>query len=119
MKRLIEKAKRRTRRKRSVRGKISGTAERPRISVFRSNKHLYVQVIDDSDGRTLLAVSSQSGDTKGVRPNVAGAAKLGEALGVRMKDAKITSAVFDRNGYLFHGVVKAVADGARKAGISF
>ncbi|TVQ26477.1 MAG: 50S ribosomal protein L18 [Spirochaetaceae bacterium] len=119
MKRLIEKTKRRNRRKKSIRGKISGTAERPRITVFRSNKHLYVQVINDAEGRTLLSVSSQSGDTKGLRPNVADAGKLGEVLGVRMKDAKITSAVFDRNGYLFHGVVKAVADGARKAGISF
>ena len=119
MKRLIEKSKRRTRRKMSIRGKISGTADRPRISVFRSNKHLYVQVIDDAQGKTLLAVSSQGGETKGLPPNVSGAMKLGETLGARMKEAKIEDAVFDRNGYLFHGVVKAVADGARKAGIKF
>ena len=103
----------------SIRRKISGTPECPRLSVFKSNKHLYAQVIDDTEGRTLVAVSSRAGDTKGLKPTVADGAKLGEVLGTQMKEAKIEKAVFDRNGHLFHGVVKAVADGARKAGISF
>ncbi len=117
MKRLIEKRARRKRRKMSIRRKIAGTAERPRVSVFKSNKHLYVQVIDDAAGKTLLAVSSRSGETKGLKPTVEGGEKLGEALGSEMKEHKITEAVFDRNGHLYHGVVKAVAEGARKAGI--
>lgn len=117
MKRLIEKRQRRKRRKMSIRRKIAGTAERPRMSVFKSNKHLYVQLIDDSVGRTLLSVSSRAGETKGLKPTVADGEKLGQALGAQMKDQKIDEAVFDRNGHLYHGVVKAVADGARKAGI--
>jgi len=119
MKRLIEKQKRRKRRKMSIRRRIVGTNERPRVSVFKSNKHLYVQVIDDSEGKTLLAVSSQSGDTKGLKPTVIDGEKLGQSVGAQMKEKKITEAVFDRNGHLYHGVVKAVADGARKAGIKF
>ena len=117
MKRLILKNKRRARRKMHVRKRVSGTPQRPRVSVFRSNRHLYAQVIDDLAGSTLLSVSSQSGETKGLKPTVADGQKLGEHLGKLMKDKKITTAVFDRNGYLYHGVVKAIADGARKAGI--
>lgn len=119
MKRLVMKNARRARRKLHVRKRVSGTIERPRISVFKSNRHLYVQVIDDKEGKTVLAVSSRSGETKGLRPTVADGEKLGIALGKLMKDKKITRAVFDRNGNLYHGVVKAVADGARKAGIEF
>jgi len=119
MKRLIEKQKRRKRRKMSIRRRIIGTNERPRVSVFKSNKHLYVQVIDDSEGKTLLSVSSQSGDTKGLKPTVSDGEKLGQSVGAKMKEKKIAEAVFDRNGHLYHGVVKAVADGARKAGIKF
>jgi large subunit ribosomal protein L18 len=102
-----------------VRKRISGTAERPRITVFKSNRHLYVQVVDDREGRTLLAISSRAGETKGLRPTVADGEKLGEALGKKMKAKKIARAVFDRNGNLYHGVVKAIADGTRKAGIEF
>lgn len=119
MKRLIEKRNRRRRRKLSIRSRISGTADRPRMSVFKSNKHLYVQVIDDAEGQTLLSVSSRAGETKGLKPTVADGAKLGEAVGAKMKEQNITTVVFDRNGHLFHGVVKAIADGARKAGIKF
>jgi large subunit ribosomal protein L18 len=119
MKRLVMKNKRRKRRKMHIRRRIAGTVERPRISVFKSNKHLYVQVIDDLAGNTLLSVSSQSGETKGLRPTVADGEKLGVAVGEKMKAKKITHAVFDRNGNLYHGVVKAIADGARKAGIEF
>jgi large subunit ribosomal protein L18 len=119
MKRLIEKKNRRKRRKMSIRRRIAGTTERPRLSVFKSNKHMYIQVIDDSEGKTLLAISSRAGDTKGLKPTVADGAKMGEAVGAKMKEQNITTAVFDRNGHLYHGVVKAIADGARKAGIKF
>ncbi len=119
MKRLEKKNARRRRRKLHIRKRVSGTVERPRISVFKSNRHLYVQVIDDLEGRTLLSVSTQGGATKGLKPTVADGAKLGAVLGKMMKDKKIARAVFDRNGSLYHGVVKAVADGTRKAGIEF
>lgn len=119
MRRLILKSARRKRRKLHVRKHVTGTADRPRISVFKSNKHMYVQVIDDIAGTTIAAVSSQSGETKGFRPTVANGERLGEALGSLMKTKRITRAVFDRNGNLYHGVVKAIADGARKAGIEF
>jgi large subunit ribosomal protein L18 len=119
MKRLIEKAARRSRRKLRIRQAVKGNAERPRITVFRSNKHLYVQVIDDQTGTTVASASSRGGETKGVKPTVEGGEKLGQAVGTILKDMKITRAVFDRNGYLYHGVVKAVAEGARKAGIQF
>lgn len=119
MKRISMKKARRARRKMHVRKRVSGSAERPRISIYKSNRHLYVQVIDDLAGATLLSVSSRAGDTKGLRPTVDDGAKLGEVLGKQMKAKKITRAVFDRNGYLYHGVVKAVADGARKVGIEF
>ena len=109
MKRLILKSKRRNRRKLHIRKHINGTAERPRISVFKSNRHMYVQVIDDVSGRTIVSVSSKSGVSNGE--------KLGEALGKAMKSKKIARAVFDRNGNLYHGVVRAIAEGARKAGI--
>ncbi len=119
MKRLVLKGARRKRRKMHIRRRITGTAERPRISVFKSNRHLYVQVIDDTEGKTLLSASSYAGETKGLRPTVADGEKLGAALGKEMKEKKITRAVFDRNGNLYHGVVKAIADGARKAGVEF
>lgn len=119
MKRLIMKNVRRNRRKLHIRKRVSGTVERPRISVFKSNRHLYVQVVDDLEGKTLLSASSRAGETLGLKPTVADAEKLGLALGKLMKDKKITRAVFDRNGNLYHGVVKAIADGARKAGIEF
>lgn len=119
MKRLVLKGARRRRRKLHIRKRVSGTPERPRISVFKSNRHLYVQVIDDEAGNTLLSASSHSGETKGLKPKVTDAEKLGVALGKKMREKKISRAVFDRNGNLYHGVVKAIADGARKAGIEF
>ena len=117
MKRLDTKNKRRKQRKLRIRKKIYGTPERPRLSVFKSNRHVYVQVIDDIQGHTLTSADSLSGDTKGLKPNVEDAAKLGEALGAKLKDQKITTVVFDRNGHIYHGVVKAIADGVRKAGV--
>jgi large subunit ribosomal protein L18 len=118
MKQLIVKAKRKERRKLRIRSIVSGTAERPRISVFKSNKHLYVQVIDDVKGHTLLSVAN-IGENAKLKANIPGAEALGITLGNSMKDAQLVEAVFDRNGNLYHGVVKALADGIRKAGIKF
>jgi large subunit ribosomal protein L18 len=118
MKRIQEKLQRRARRKLRVRKNIKGTAQKPRISVFKSNKNLYVQVIDDINGNTLASVATV-GDLKDLGVTTVDAEKLGEALGNKLKALKIETAVFDRNGYLYHGVVKAVADGTRKAGIKF
>jgi large subunit ribosomal protein L18 len=109
----------RSRRKLRVRKKIHGTPERPRMTVFRSNRHIYVQVIDDTLGKTLVAASNLEKGLASVKNTVGEAGKIGEAAAQRMKEANITKVVFDRNGYLYHGVIKAVADGARKAGIEF
>lgn len=112
----------RTRRKRSIRGKISGTAERPRLSVFRSNKHIYAQVIDDVAGKTLAACSTAN---EGVRESVAEKKKtevaqiVGLKLAEKCKELSIENVVFDRNGFIYHGRVKAVAEGAREGGLRF
>ena len=89
------------------------------MSVFRSNSHMYVQVIDDVAGSTLVAASTMEGELKGLKNTVSDAAKLGETIGKRMLEKNIDTCVFDRNGYLFHGIVKSIADGARKAGVKF
>ncbi len=111
----------RLRRKRRIRKKVFGTATRPRMSVFRSARHIYVQLIDDVTGATLVSASSVepglAGDLEG-KKKVEQAAVIGKAAGERAKAAGIEAAVFDRNGYIYHGRVAAVADGAREAGIS-
>jgi large subunit ribosomal protein L18 len=117
MKKLIQKQKRLIRRKRRIRAKVSGTPERPRVSVYRSNRHLFVQAIDDTVGKTLLSAGTTQAAFKGMVANVAGGEKLGEAVGAQLKEKNITVAVLDRNGRRYHGVIKAVADGVRKAGI--
>lgn len=116
---MNDKNRKRLHRKIHIRKSVFGTTERPRMTVTRSNKNLSVQVIDDTEGKTLASISSLEKEFADVKANTEGAAKLGEALGNRLKDKKITKVVFDRNGYLYHGVVKALADGARKAGIEF
>lgn len=89
------------------------------MSVFSSNKHLYVQVIDDTKGVTIASMSN-TGKENGTLPNsVEGAAKIGEAVGKKLKEMKIESVAFDRNGFLYHGKIKAIAEGARKAGLKF
>jgi len=112
----------RQRRKVRVRKKVRGTDQRPRVCVFRSNKHIYAQVISDSQGRTLAAVSSLSEDlvqqlkkSKGLDA----AKQVGVALARVCKEKNITRVVFDRNGFIYHGRVKAVADGAREGGLDF
>jgi large subunit ribosomal protein L18 len=109
---------RRLRRRRRVRAKIRGSAERPRISVFRSNRGVSAQVIDDATGRTLAAVNWTEADLRGLKPTEQ-ARKAGELLAERVKAAGVESVVFDRGGYQFHGRVKALADGAREGGLQF
>ena len=105
-KKLNDKARKRLHRKVHIRKTVYGTAARPRLTVTRSNCNLYAQVINDEEGVTLASISTLEKEFAGIKPNVEGA-------------AKITTVVFDRNGYLYHGVVKALADGTRKAGIIF
>lgn len=112
------KLKQRTRVKRGIRKKINGTASRPRLSVFRSNKNIYAQLVDDLSGRTLAAASSQHDSASGSNP-VEVAKSVGKALAETAKAEGIESVVFDRNGYQYHGRVKALADGAREGGLSF
>jgi large subunit ribosomal protein L18 len=122
MKKLQAKQAGLSRRHRRVRGKISGTNARPRLCVTRSNAQIYVQVIDDVAGKTLCAVSTLGPDflsTKKGGSTVEGAEAIGEIIGKRAKDNGITEVVFDRGGNLYHGRVKAVADGARSAGLKF
>lgn len=113
---MISKIARRNKIKARIRGKVSGTATCPRMSVFRSNKAIYVQLIDDLEGKTLASASSKGID-EGTKCEIS--EKVGEIIGKKALDLGIESVVFDRNGYLFHGRVKSLADGARKAGLKF
>ena len=108
----------RIRRHRRVRKKIRGTAERPRLTVFRSTRHIYAQVIDDVQGRTLAAASTAEAGLRSGRTGTAEAAKaVGKLVGERAKAAGISAVVFDRGGFKFHGRVAGLADGAREAGL--
>jgi len=119
LQKMLEKDRKRLRRKVHIRKRISGTTERPRMTVTRSNKSLSVQIIDDSKGHTLACASTLEKDLKKIKATVAGAAQLGEIMGKRLLEKNIKTVVFDRNGYLYHGIIKALADGTRKAGIEF
>lgn len=109
----------RLRRHRRVRKKVLGTAERPRLAVFRSNRHIVAQVIDDRDGRTLAAASSVEGAFTGATGNVDAARQVGQAIAERAKAAGVSQVVFDRGGFLYHGRVASLADAAREAGLEF
>ena len=111
--------KARIRRHTRVRGKISGTAECPRLNVFRSNSNIYAQLIDDVKGVTLAAASSTEKDFDGVGGNKEAARKVGQVIAKRAADKKITEVVFDRGGYIYHGRVKELAEGAREGGLKF
>jgi len=113
---VITKPQARLKRRRRVRAKVSGTPERPRISVFRSNRGIHAQLIDDLSGRTLAAVSWTESDLRGLKP-MEQAGKAGERLAERAKAAGVESALFDRGGYRYHGKVKAFADGVREGGL--
>ncbi len=112
----------RLRRKRAIRKKISGTAERPRLSVFKSSKHIYAQMIDDTTGRTLVSASTvmkgHADEFSGLKP-VDRAKRVGEILAEKCKAMGITKAAMDRNGFKYHGRIKALADGARAGGLEF
>lgn len=114
---LQEKAERRTRRRFKIRKTIRGTAERPRLVVFRSNASIYAQLIDDTQGFTLAAASSRAIGEKAAKGDLS--KRTGMALAEQAKQKGITSVVFDRNGYLYHGRVKALAEGAREGGLQF
>ncbi len=106
------------RRQRRSRAKVQGTAQKPRLTVFRSLTHIYVQAVDDVASKTLVAASDK--ELKGVKgTGVELADKVGELMGQKLKDKKITEAVFDKGAYKYHGRVKALADGVRKSGINF
>ena len=109
----------RVRRHRRVRGRVSGTAERPRLNVFRSNKGIYAQAVDDKTGKTLVSASWKQlpGSFKGTK--IEQASEVGKLLAANAKKAGIEAVVFDRGGYLYHGRVKALADGAREGGLKF
>ena len=100
-----------------IRTKVSGTAERPRLAVKKSLKYIYVQLIDDSSGKTVATASSKEADTKGA--NAAAAKAVGALIAKKAKDKGVTRVVFDRGGYLYHGNVKALADAARENGLEF
>ena len=118
IKKLDSNIQRKKRHKR-VRGKISGTSERPRLNVFRSGKHIYAQIIDDTKGITLCAASSVEKAFDGSGSNKEGARKVGKAVAERAKVKGIDSVVFDRGGYIYHGRVKELADAAREGGLVF
>jgi len=119
LRKMPDKDRKRQKRKIHIRKTLSGTAAIPRLTVTRSNKRLYMQIIDDVQGHTLAAASTLEKDLRDIKANVEGAGKLGEIMGKRILEKNIKSVVFDRNGYLYHGLVKAMADGARKAGVEF
>jgi large subunit ribosomal protein L18 len=112
------KPQQRLRRRRRVRAKITGTAERPRLSVFRSNRGLFAQLIDDRSGKTLTAVSWIEPDLRKL-DSMAQAKRIGELIAERAKAAGVETCVFDRGGYRYHGRVKALAEGAREGGLKF
>lgn len=122
MKNAIQRRQGRLRRKKSIRKRISGTADRPRLSVFRSARHIYAQVIDDDSGVTLASASTLEADVRGKLGELdkSGAAKVvGELVAQRCLAKEITQVVFDRNGFIYHGRVKSLADAAREAGLKF
>jgi large subunit ribosomal protein L18 len=122
-KRLKAKAKRRQRAHRRVRNRVQGTTERPRLAVFKSSKHVYAQIIDDTQGRTLAQASSTDADIRGgmgdAGATVDTASQVGKSLAERAKAQGVEAVVFDRGGYIYHGKVKAVAEAAREGGLRF
>jgi large subunit ribosomal protein L18 len=115
----FDKAKRRLRIRRSIRNKVSGTAQRPRLSVFRSNKSIYAQLIDDVNGITLASSSSSTIEGEGTSTKSAVSSSVGRDIAAKALAKGITEVVFDRGGYLYHGRVKSLAEGAREAGLKF
>ena len=119
MVKIIDKNKSRVRRHKRVRGKVSGTPECPRLNVFRSSMHIYAQIIDDVNGKTLCAASSTEKGFGMYGGNCDAAKKVGQMIAEKAKQAGITDVVFDRGGYVYHGRVAALAEGAREGGLNF
>ena len=123
--RIKTKDDRRQRIKYRIRRRVSGSVERPRLTIFRSVAHMYVQVVDDATGKTIASASTVEPTVKGALPkkvtggNVAGAKAIGKTIAERLIEKGVKRVVFDRNGFLYHGRVKAVADAAREAGLEF
>ena len=113
--RQLERARRHAR----VRNKISGTAERPRLCVFRSNTNIYAQIIDDVAGNTIVSASTLDKEVKNKHANSEAAKEVGALIAKRAQDKKIKTVVFDRSGYLYHGIIKDLAEAAREAGLEF
>ncbi len=113
------KIKSRMKKRVRIRKKVFGTEERPRLAVFRSAKHIYAQIVDDSTGKTIAEASTASMDVKAGKGSREAAKEIGVDIARKAKDKKITSVVFDRSGFLYHGRVKALADAAREAGLQF
>lgn len=118
----IKNLSKRARIRRRVRSKITGSSERPRLTVFKSSKHIYAQLIDDRSGKTLAHASSLSKDMKDElegKSKMEKAKMVGEKIAAQAGEAKLTTCVFDRSGYKYHGIIKALADGAREGGLKF
>jgi len=119
LRKMNEKDRKRIKRKIHIRKRVRGIAKCPRLTITRSNRNLSAQVIDDTEGKTFAAISTLEKEFSAIKPTVEGAAALGAAFGKRLLEKNIGKVVFDRNGYLYHGVVKAFADGTRTAGVKF
>jgi len=118
-KNINRKNRLRLKRKISIRKRVKGTAERPRMTIYKSNKYVYIQVIDDIKGHTLVSVSNLEKALRDVKNTIDKVGQLGELAGKRLKENKISKIVFDRNGYKYHGIIKTIAEATRKAGINF
>ncbi len=116
---MNKRTRARNRRKVSIRRSLSGTAERPRLTVHRSTNHIYAQLVDDVAGRTLAVASTQQVEVEGHKGNKEAAKVVGTAIAAKAKEAGVEAVVFDRNGYKYHGRVKALADAAREGGLTF
>jgi len=120
--RVVEKRRKAARRRQHVRKSVRGSANRPRLSVFRSARHIYAQIVDDDSGRSIAAVSSTSKEVRSessVGGNIASARSMGQLLAEKAKTQGVSEVVFDRGSYLYHGRIKALADGAREGGLQF
>jgi len=116
---MMSKKDKRYRRHKRIRDKISGKAQRPRLCVFRSNQHIYAQLVDDEKGKTLAMVSDLSIKTKTKKSNAEKAKEVGKIIAQKAKELKIDTVIFDRAGYKYHGQVKSLAEGAREGGLKF
>jgi len=116
---MMSKKDKRYRRHKRIRDKISGKAQRPRLCVFRSNQHIYAQLVDDEKGKTLVMISDLSIKTKTKKSNAEKAKEVGKIIAQKAKELKIETVIFDRAGYKYHGQVKSLAEGAREGGLKF